>query len=52
VKSYIIDASVVTKCFIIDDYSDKAAEAINSHAEGFLSFLALSLIVYELGNVF
>jgi len=52
VKSYVIDASVVTKCFIMEDYSDKATEVMNSHAKGIVSFLAPSLIVYELGNVF
>jgi len=52
VKVYIIDASVVTKCFIIEDYSDKATEAINAHIKGYLSLSAPSLMVYELGNVF
>ncbi len=51
-KNYVIDASVVTKCFIIEDYSDKAAQVMNSHARGTVSFSAPSLIVYELGNVF
>jgi len=52
VKSYIIDASVVAKCFIVEDYSDKAMEVIDEHVRGHLLLLAPSLIVYELGNVF
>lgn len=51
-KVYIIDASVVTKCFIIEDYSDKATETINAHIKGHLSLSAPSLMIYELGNVF
>ena len=51
-KSYVIDASVVSKCFIAEDYSDKALEAINSHVEGHILLSAPSLIIYELGNVF
>lgn len=51
-KSYVIDASVVTKCFIIEDYSDKATETINAHIKGHISLSAPSLIIYELGNVF
>lgn len=51
-KSYVIDASVVTKCFIIEDYSDKAMEVIDAHVKGHLSLSAPSLIVYEIGNVF
>jgi len=52
VKSYVIDASVVAKCFIEEDYSDKAFEIINAHVKGHLSLSAPSLIVYELGNIF
>jgi len=52
VKSYVIDASVVAKCFIVEDHSDKALEVINAHVKGHLSLLAPSLIVYELGNIF
>ena len=51
-KSYIIDASVVAKCFIAEDYSDKAMEIIDEHVKGRLLLSAPSLIVYELGNVF
>ena len=51
-KSYVIDASVVAKCFIVEDYSDKAVEVMNAHVEGRLSLSAPSLIVYELGNIF
>ena len=51
-KSYVIDASVVAKCFIVEDYSEKALEVINAHVEGHLSLTAPSLLVYELGNVF
>ena len=51
-KIYIIDASVVTKCFIMEDYSDKATEVINAHIKEHLSLSAPSLMVYELGNVF
>jgi predicted nucleic acid-binding protein len=43
---------VVAKCFISEDYSDKALEIINAHIEERLSLSAPSLIVYELGNVF
>jgi len=52
VKSYIIDASVVTKCFIMEDCSDKAIEVIDEHVRGRLLLSAPSLIAYELGNVF
>jgi len=52
VKSYVIDASMVAKCFIVEDYSDKAFEVMNAHVKGHLSLSAPSLIVYELGNVF
>jgi len=52
VKSYVIDASVVAKCFIEEEYSDKALEVINAHVDGRLSLSAPSLIVYELGNIF
>ena len=51
-KGYVIDASVVAKCFIEEDYSDKALEVINAHVGRRLSLLAPSLIVYELGNIF
>lgn len=51
-KSYVVDASVVAKCFIAEDYSDKALEIINAHVKERLSLSAPSLIVYELGNVF
>lgn len=51
-KSYVIDASVVTKCFIIEDYSDKAMKVIDDHVKGYISLSAPSLIVYEIGNVF
>ena len=50
--SYVIDASVAAKLFIIEDYSDKAMEIINAHIRGYLSLFAPTLIVYELGNVF
>jgi len=52
VKGYVIDASVVAKCFIEEDYSDKALEVINAHVGRRLSLSAPSLIVYELGNIF
>jgi len=52
VRSYVIDASVITKCFITEDYSDKAMEVIDAHVRGNLSLSAPSLIVYEIGNVF
>jgi len=52
VKGYVIDSSVVAKCFIVEDYSDKAVEVMNAHVEGHLSLSAPSLIVYELGNIF
>jgi len=52
VKSYVVDASVVAKCFIVEPYSDKALEVINAHVDGRLSLSAPSLIVYELGNIF
>jgi predicted nucleic acid-binding protein len=52
VKSYVIDASVIAKCFIEEDYSEKALEVINAHVGGRLSLSAPSLIVYELGNIF
>jgi len=48
----VVDASVVAKCFIEEDYSDKALEVINAHVDGRLSLSASSLIVYELGNIF
>lgn len=51
-KIYVVDASVVTKCFIIEDQSEKAAEVIDAHIKGYLSLLAPSLMIYELGNVF
>ena len=51
-KSYVIDASVVAKCFIDEDYSNKALEVINAHVGGRLMLSAPSLIVYELGNIF
>jgi len=51
VKGYVIDASVVAKCFIEEDYSDKALEVINAHVGRRLSLSAPSLIVYELGNI-
>lgn len=51
-KSYVVDSSVVAKCFITEDYSDKAIDAVESHTRGVLSFSAPSLIMYELGNVF
>lgn len=51
-KSYVIDAPVVAKCFIEEDYSDKALEVINAHVDRRLSLSAPSLIVYELGNIF
>ena len=50
--SYVIDASVAAKIFIIEDYSDRAMEIINAHIRGYLSLFAPTLIVYELGNVF
>ena len=50
--SYVIDASVAAKLFITEDYTDKATEIIEAHARGNLSFLAPTLIMYELGNVF
>ena len=50
--SYVVDASVVVKLFIVEDYSDKATEIINAHAKGYISLSAPTLIVYELGNVF
>jgi len=52
VKSYVVDASVVAKCFIEEDYSNKALEVINAHVDGRLSLSAPSLIVYKLGNIF
>jgi len=52
VKSCVIDASVVAKCFIEEDYSEKALEVINAHVGRHLSLSAPSLIVYELGNIF
>jgi len=52
VKRYVVDASAVAKCFIIEDYSDKALEVITAHVKGHLSLSAPSLIVYELGNIF
>jgi len=52
VKSYVVDASVVAKCFIMEPYSDKALEVINAHVDGRLLLSAPSLIVYELGNIF
>ena len=51
-KNYVLDASVVAKCFVTEDYSEKALEVINAHAEGHLSLTAPSLLVYEMGNVF
>ncbi|KPV63570.1 MAG: Ribonuclease VapC3 [Candidatus Bathyarchaeota archaeon BA2] len=51
-KSYVVDASVVAKCFIDEPYSDKASEVIDAHAKGHLSLSAPSIIVYELGNIF
>ena len=51
-KRYVVDAYVVAKCFIEEDYSDKALEIINAHVDGRLSLSAPSLIVYELGNIF
>ena len=50
--SYVIDASVAAKLFIIEDYSDKALKIINAHIRGHLSLIAPTLIVYELGNIF
>jgi len=52
VKSFVIDASVVSKCFIVEDYSDKALEVTNAHVKGHISLSAPTLIIYELGNVF
>jgi len=52
VKNYIVDASVAAKCFIAEDYSDKAMEIIDEHVKGRLLLSAPSLIVYELGNIF
>ena len=51
-KSCVVDASVVAKCFIVESHSDKALEVINAHVNGRLSLSAPSLIVYELGNIF
>ena len=51
-RIYVVDASVVTKCFIIEDQSEKATEVIDAHTKGYLSLSAPSLIIYELGNVF
>lgn len=51
-KNFVVDASVVTKCFITEDYSDKATEIIDAHIKGYISLSAPSLIIYELGNVF
>ncbi|MFQ6077086.1 MAG: type II toxin-antitoxin system VapC family toxin [Candidatus Bathyarchaeia archaeon] len=50
--SYVIDASVAAKLFIVEDDSDKAVELVDAHAKGYLSLSAPTLIVYELGNVF
>jgi len=44
--------SVVAKCFIEEDYSDKALEVMNAHVDRRLSLSAPSLIVFELGNIF
>jgi len=52
VRRYVVDASVIAKCFIAEDDSDKAFELMVAHSEGRLALLAPSLIVYELGNVF
>jgi len=52
VKSYVVDASVIAKCFIVEAYSDKALEVIDAYVKGRLSLSAPSLIVYELGNIF
>jgi predicted nucleic acid-binding protein len=49
---YVIDASVATKLFINEDYSDKAIEVMEAYVHGYLSLSAPTLIVYELGNVF
>ena len=51
-KSYVVDASVVAKCFIVEPYSDKALEIMNAQVDGRLSLSAPSLVVYELGNIF
>lgn len=50
--SYVIDASVAAKLFITEDYTEKATEIIEACTRGNLSFLAPTLIMYELGNVF
>jgi len=51
VKGYVVDASVVAKCFIVEDYSYEALEIVDSHVKGRLLLSAPSLIIYELGNV-
>jgi len=50
--SYVIDASVAAKLFIIEDHSEKAMEIMNAHSKGYLSLFAPTLILYELGNTF
>jgi len=50
--NYVVDASIIAKLFITEDYSDKAMEIVNAHARGQISLSAPTLIVYELGNVF
>jgi len=52
VRRLVVDASVIAKCFIAEDDSDKAFELMVAHSEGRLALSAPSLIVYELGNVF
>jgi len=41
---YIIDASVIAKLFINEDYSDKAIEVIEAHIHEYLSLSAPTLI--------
>jgi predicted nucleic acid-binding protein len=47
---YVIDASVITKCFIVEDLSDKAIGVVKAFSSGRFSLTAPSLIFYELAT--
>ena len=47
---YVVDASVVTKWFVEEDYSQNARDLLKSFGRGSVDLYAPSLLLHEVGN--